>query len=121
MLYSPRVMDTPVDTWLGTPRSLTCRQFVRAQQTVALENSQHLDGLRCTAVDDAVVVDGQFAKTPLGNLRQPAALLRILGQRIASIDQLVDKASSSSRWRRVPPCRDEDLDGSLGPIYHFDI
>jgi hypothetical protein len=71
-------MDTPVDTWLGTPRSLTCRQFVRAQQTVALER-----------------------------------LLRILGQRIASIDQLVDKASSSSRWRRVPPCRDEDLDGPL--------
>ena len=27
-------MDTLVDTWLGTPRSLTPRQFVRAQQTV---------------------------------------------------------------------------------------
>ena len=80
MLYSPRVMDTPVDTWLGTPRSLTCRQFVRAQQTVALENSQHLDGLR-------------------------SALLRILGQRIASIDQLVDKASSSSRWRSLATSR----------------
>ena len=49
-----------------SPESLGCRQFVWAQQAVTLEDGQYLDGFRSPTVDDAVVVDNQFAKTALG-------------------------------------------------------
>jgi hypothetical protein len=67
--------------------------------------------------NDPVVVDVEFAKTAVGNLWYPATSLRILGQRIASSDQLDDESGGCPR--RI--ARDETLDlehalpGLLGP------
>ena len=63
---------------------------------MTLEHSQHLDRFGDSTINNPVVAHEKFSKTASGNLRQPTPAIRMVYQRLRSIDEPVDSLDAAS-------------------------